>query len=143
MKYAVAYRTDSDNWIFLKFRPSKNFPLGMFGCGMKVFDDFDSADAVRTEIVVRRHADQMGWPFVPSEEMDAWAKSLRVVEVPDAVFEKFDEARRMTDECMANPRANVPEGSRENQLFHRGRAIGEVERQGWAMLMEHLLRTSV
>jgi hypothetical protein len=143
MKYAVAYRTDKDNWVFLKFLPSKDFPFGMFGCGMAKFDDFESADAVRVDIVARNHSSQMGWPFVPDEEMSAWTASLRVVELPDAALAKFDEARRMTDECLAHPSDNVPAGSRENQLFHRGREIGEVGRQGWAILMEHLLRTSM
>jgi len=44
MKYAVAYRTESDNWIFLKFEPSRNLPYGMFGCGMKMFDDWEGED---------------------------------------------------------------------------------------------------
>ena len=143
MKYAVAYRTESDNWIFLKFEPSRNLPYGMFGCGMKMFDDWESANAARIEIVVRRHSDEVEWPFVPEARMDSWAQSLRVVEVPDEAIAKFEEARRQTIECCDNPTANVPEGSRENQLFHRGREIGEIGKQGWSLLMAHLTRTSM
>jgi hypothetical protein len=141
MKYAVAYKTGSDNWVFMKFGPSKDFPLGLFGCGMRKFDNFETADAVRINIVALAELD-VGGHFNRNPDTLKWAASLRVVEIPDAALAKFDDARRLTDECTAHPRDNVPEGSRENQLFHRGREIGDIGREGWRIFMEHLTRTA-
>jgi len=156
MKYAVAYRikewknekvdgqwerreVDTDKWIFLKFVPSDQYPLGLFGCGMKRFDDFQSADGVRIAIVVRKHSNlgEAGWPFNPDAEMEPWAASIKVVTIPDEAIAKFDAARVLLNEFDAHDREHGLRGN-DGLLFKRGREVGELGREAEKILLSHL-----
>jgi hypothetical protein len=139
MKYAVAYHRDGQ-WNFLKHGPTKEFPHGLFGTGMRIYDTRKEAISVRLAIVEEPNDKRL--PFVSDDRLAFWKETIKVVPIPDEAVAKFEEARRLTDWCFENPKAGVPEGSRENSLFHRGREIGEIGREGQRILMDHLKKWS-
>jgi hypothetical protein len=129
MKYALAYKTDNGNWIFMGRCPSKESPWGWWGSGMWKFDTHHVAENVLFAI-----------RDVPTDCHDRleFNAEVRVVEIPDEAMVKFNQARKLTDWCLANPHDGVPVGSRENSLFHRGKEIGEMGREGHRILLEHI-----
>ena len=80
MKYALAYKTDNGDWIFMARCPSKENPWGWWGCGMWTFDNHQAADDMRVAIMK-----------VPTDSHDRLQLNaeIRVIEIPDEAMVKM------------------------------------------------------
>lgn len=131
MKYLVGYKTDDGNWIFLKFRPSKAYPQGMYGCGWHIFDTASEAAETIAVVKVNCKNEEMG------KNVEKWANSLRVIEIPEAATVKYDAKRALIAELDAQDREQGLVGN-NSMLFKRGGEASVLEKEGWAILEAHL-----
>jgi len=113
MKFAIAwYNLKTKTWAFWSYTATWRE-----GQHALLFDTQEKAERYR-EIVIQ--------------------KKYQVVEFPEAAMAKFKEAHDLLLWCDQNPQADVPVGSTQNSLFHRGHEIKALRAEG-----ERLLQLSI
>lgn len=147
MKWAIAYKTKPTKvwdystgfrverlqegiWNFLTYRPSDKYPCGYFSAGIWKFETQAEAEASLAQILASEANNDPG--------TKEWNARLLVVELPDAALDKFEEVNRRIKWCDEHPREGVPEGSRENSLFHQGHEITAISKEGHRILQAFL-----